>query len=136
MGKHHKIEKIGLELFGPPPKTQMRLVFQTVMQNYKPAANTWDEKLRRWHESGSSLTSANFETPSNASIDDFSAWFEQLPLEHVQNGHKHGLGCYHYVPYGDGPGVALHQCSYCRNPSAALRKCSNCSKARYCDATW
>ncbi|KAH7910685.1 hypothetical protein BJ138DRAFT_1180100 [Hygrophoropsis aurantiaca] len=113
-----------------PPKTQLRMTQQNIIQRYDtPGVKEWRTIVARFDNTSLSDIPEPLLSPEKVE-DDLAAWLDEMHLDH-NNAHSHPETCSH--PRISLNTVELYRCSWCGNPSAVLRKCSGCGKTRYCD---
>ncbi|KAF7310075.1 SET and MYND-domain-containing protein 3 [Mycena indigotica] len=124
------------------PRTQIRLVAESILQHFPAARKQWGEVVSSYDEKEPPVTDESMER-------DIAAWMEGLDGEdeadccghghghlHDHDGHAHAHSHSHTEEVAlPEPKKDLYRCSFCHNPSAVLRKCAGCSEARYCDAS-
>lgn len=107
-----------------PPKTELRLAQQNVINLYPAAVNEWGDIIARFD---------NLRINEEPSIshgkaeDDLAAWLDDLRMD---SGEQEANPETFSRPVLNSDHVTLYRCSWCGNPSAALRKCSGCAKTR------
>ncbi|TFK71924.1 hypothetical protein BDN72DRAFT_837130 [Pluteus cervinus] len=110
----------------PPPKTNLRLAMQTIVQRFAEAIKEFGDIIAQKTAPKQAPEPINAEKAG----DDLAAWLENLRTDDGSEEPE-----MHFVhPNITMNHVGLYRCSWCSNPSAVLRKCSGCAKTRYCDS--
>jgi hypothetical protein len=107
-----------------PPKTELRLAQQNVVNLYGAAVNEWGEIIARFDKLNTNKEPSI--SPEKAE-DDLAAWLDEL---HIDSGEQESHPEMFSHPVLNNDHIALYRCSWCGNPSAVLRKCSGCAKTR------
>lgn len=99
-----------------PPKTNLRLAQQTVVNAYPQAIKEFGDVIARTF-----FTKKDSEPITSDKVeDDLAAWLDDM---HVEDGDEElETHCSH--PKINTNHVELYRCSWCRNPSAVLKKCT------------
>jgi hypothetical protein len=101
-----------------PPKTNLRLGQQTVVQLYSTAVKEFGNVIAK-----SESPDACVPVSQQKLEDDLAAWLEDMQVDDGDDDSK--LSGLH--PVININQVALYRCSWCGNPSAVLRKCLDTS---------
>ena len=120
------VEELALFFGRKVPKTQWRMIYDTLTNRTPAAAKEWDEQVKKF----SAISDTTQDIIHEKAEHDLAVWLDTM---HLENGDTIHVGHGHAVPHRavDYSKVALYKCSWCKNPSAALKKCSGCEQARY-----
>jgi hypothetical protein len=111
----------------PPPKTNGRLVQQTIVKLYPEAVKEWNDTILRFDFEAPDMDTVAPSVSSGTADDDLANWLGNIELDD-DGDETHSDHCTH--PKINKDKVGLYRCSFCGNPSAILRKCGGCTKVR------